>query len=193
MSSNSAQITSLYRQSLRLAKSWLNKRDLYRQKALEIRYQFDQNAEETDPRRIHALVSNTQVLLKKYQHPDPIIPPQRPGGTKWERNVPPPTEERKFCSYYIFEIRAFFSIRVLTNSSSSSQGKLLRVLWTISSLPLSIFLFPYNVFFIPCIFNTQILSKDQFMFLTFSLQEYFLKTNTLVLTMVPTCESRNLY
>jgi NADH dehydrogenase (ubiquinone) 1 beta subcomplex subunit 9 len=88
-------IASLYRQSLRQAKSWINKRDLYRAKALEIRQQFQENLEERDPRRIHYLVGRTQALLKKYNHPDPIIPPQRPGGTKYERNVFPPQEERK--------------------------------------------------------------------------------------------------
>lgn len=88
-------IASLYRQSLRQARSWINKRDLYRAKALEIRQQFQENLDERDPRRIHYLVGRTQALLKKYNHPDPIIPPQRPGGTKYERNVFPPQEERK--------------------------------------------------------------------------------------------------
>lgn len=92
---NRRLISSLYRQSLRLSKSWINRRDLWRVKALEIRQQFEENLSETDPRKIHYLISNTQALLRKYNHPDPIIPPQRPGGTKFERNVFPPQDERK--------------------------------------------------------------------------------------------------
>lgn len=99
-------IASLYRQSLRQARSWINKRDLYRAKAVEIRQQFQENLDERDPRRIHYLVGRTQALLKKYNHPDPIIPPQRPGGTKYERNVFPPQEERKSTFYFIL---SFFS------------------------------------------------------------------------------------
>ncbi|VVT51981.1 uncharacterized protein SAPINGB_P003277 [Magnusiomyces paraingens] len=86
-------VSSLYRQSLRLSKSWISRRDLWRVKALEIRQQFDENKNVKDPRKIHYLVSNTQALLVKYAHPDPIIPPQRPGGTKYERNVFPPQGE----------------------------------------------------------------------------------------------------
>lgn len=88
-------VSSLYRQSLRLSKSWISRRDLWRVKALEIRQQFDENKNVKDPRKIHYLVSNTQALLVKYAHPDPIIPPQRPGGTKYERNVFPPQGEGK--------------------------------------------------------------------------------------------------
>lgn len=88
-------VSSLYRQSLRMSKNWINRRDLWRTKALEIRQQFDANKDVSDPRKIHYIIANTESLLAKYAHPDPIIPPLRPGGTKYERNVPPPTEARE--------------------------------------------------------------------------------------------------
>lgn len=81
-------VSSLYRQSLRLTKSWINRRDIWRAKALEIRAQFDENKDLTDKYRIDFLVKETQSMLQKYAHPDPIIPPQRPDGTKFERNIP---------------------------------------------------------------------------------------------------------
>lgn len=81
-------VANLYRQSLRLTKSWINRRDIWRAKALEIRNQFDHNKNLTDKYKIDQLVKETQTLLAKYAHPDPLIPPQRPGGTKFERNIP---------------------------------------------------------------------------------------------------------
>lgn len=89
-------VSSLYRQSLRLSKDWINRRDIWRVKALEIRQQFDNNKSVSDPRQIHTIISNAQALLAEYAHPDPIITPGRPGGTKFERNVPPPTEDREY-------------------------------------------------------------------------------------------------
>lgn len=87
---NRKAVQTLYRQSLRLTKSWINRRDLWREKALEIRAEFESNKGIQDPRHVQALLNNTQQLLTKYRHPDPIIPPLRPGGTKYERNIPPP-------------------------------------------------------------------------------------------------------
>lgn len=81
-------VQTMYRQSLRLTKSWINRRDLWREKACEIRRQFDRNKDLTDKYQIDYLVKRTSELLAKYKHPDPIIPPQRPDGTKFERNIP---------------------------------------------------------------------------------------------------------
>jgi NADH dehydrogenase (ubiquinone) 1 beta subcomplex subunit 9 len=50
---NKRIVSSLYRQSLRLSKSWINRRDLWRAKALEIRQEFDSNKNITDRRQVH--------------------------------------------------------------------------------------------------------------------------------------------
>lgn len=81
-------IQALYRHSLRLTKSWINRRDLWRGKALEIRACFDENRNVRDKYQIDSLVNQMKDMLVKYRHPDPIIPPQRPDGTKFERNIP---------------------------------------------------------------------------------------------------------
>lgn len=115
-------VASLYRQSLRLSKNWINRRDIWRTKAVEIRHQFDNNKSVTDPRKIHYLLSNTQALLAKYAHPDPIIPPQRPGGTKFERNVFPPQEERKYNALNFFINPSFHSNVSIHCCYFSTQG-----------------------------------------------------------------------
>lgn len=86
-------VTSYYRQALKLSHDWINRRDLYRLKALEIRQQFEINKDIDDPKQLKAILKSTQDLLTKYNHPDPIIPASRPGGTKFERNMHPSLEE----------------------------------------------------------------------------------------------------
>lgn len=99
---NKRVVQSLYRQSLRLTKNWVNRRDLWRQKTLEIRDQFEAN-KALDDREAQLVIANAKSLLRKYLHPDPIIPPQRPGGTKFERNIPPPPLYKNCeCLVFIF-------------------------------------------------------------------------------------------
>jgi NADH dehydrogenase (ubiquinone) 1 beta subcomplex subunit 9 len=45
-------VQSLYRQSLRLSRDWINRRDLWRTKALEIRQEFDEHKNITDKHEI---------------------------------------------------------------------------------------------------------------------------------------------
>ncbi|KAG0674156.1 hypothetical protein C6P40_002478 [Pichia californica] len=82
-------VSSLYRQSLRTAKNWININSYYREKAAEIRVRFDQYKNVSDPVELEKILENTKALLAKYQHPDPIIPPKRPGGIMYDRNAPP--------------------------------------------------------------------------------------------------------
>lgn len=90
---NRKVVQSLYHRSLKLAFNWINRRDLYRQKAVEIRAQFDLHKDVSDPKELRRLIDKTESLLEKYKHPDPFIPPQRAGGTKFERNTPPCLDE----------------------------------------------------------------------------------------------------
>jgi hypothetical protein len=41
------------------------------------------------------IVEETQNLLEKWKHPDPYRAPTAPGGSKYERNLPVPSTERK--------------------------------------------------------------------------------------------------
>ncbi|KAI7907032.1 uncharacterized protein BX663DRAFT_494591 [Cokeromyces recurvatus] len=82
-------VQSLYKRSLKLSLDWYIQRDLWRQKALQIRARFDQNKNITNPKQIQALVQNTEKELQEWAHPDPYKLPMGPDGTKWERNLPP--------------------------------------------------------------------------------------------------------
>ncbi|ESW98664.1 hypothetical protein HPODL_05260 [Ogataea parapolymorpha DL-1] len=86
---NIKTVASLYRRSLRTAADWINRRDFYRAKAAEIRLRFEQNRNVSDPKELKAIIDKTELMLNKFKHPDPIIPPQRPGGIMYDRNAPP--------------------------------------------------------------------------------------------------------
>jgi hypothetical protein len=43
------------------------------------------------------IIEETQNLLEKWKHPDPYRAPTAPGGSKYERNLPVPSTERKFA------------------------------------------------------------------------------------------------
>ena len=45
------------------------------------------------------IVEETESLLEKWKHPDPYRAPTAPGGSKYERNLPVPSTERKFSSF----------------------------------------------------------------------------------------------
>ena len=42
------------------------------------------------------IVEETENLLEKWKHPDPYRAPTAPGGSKYERNLPVPSTERKY-------------------------------------------------------------------------------------------------
>ncbi|KAF8461126.1 hypothetical protein BDZ91DRAFT_737893 [Kalaharituber pfeilii] len=81
---------SLYRRSLKLSLSWCVRRDIWRQHAVQIRHLFELNRHVSDPRIIRDLLADTEAVLEKWKHPDHYLPPTAPGGSKYERNVPPP-------------------------------------------------------------------------------------------------------
>jgi NADH dehydrogenase (ubiquinone) 1 beta subcomplex subunit 9 len=89
---------SLYRRALKLSLDWTVHRHLWRGQALYIRSLFEANKMVTDPRKRRALLAETEKLLDEWKHPEPYIPPTAPGGSKYERNLPPPYLDRKFLA-----------------------------------------------------------------------------------------------
>ncbi|KAF8076686.1 NDUFB9, NADH-ubiquinone oxidoreductase [Lyophyllum atratum] len=83
-------VKSLYKRSLKNALDWTVRRDLWRPQALEIRAEFERNRNVHDPRALATILEKAEAELAERKHPDPYIPPNFPGGTKWERNIPPP-------------------------------------------------------------------------------------------------------
>ncbi|BEI83992.1 hypothetical protein CcaverHIS002_0405960 [Cutaneotrichosporon cavernicola] len=82
-------VKSLYRRYLNNALNWYIRRDLWRQKAIEIRAEFERNRNISEPRALAIVLEQAEARLAKDAHPDPYRPPLFPGGTKWERNIPP--------------------------------------------------------------------------------------------------------
>lgn len=82
----------MYRRGLRSARDWINRHDHYRNKCVEIRRMFEANRDIEDPNQLNIVLKELERMLQEFEHPDPIIPPSRPGGTKHDRNIPPRNE-----------------------------------------------------------------------------------------------------
>ncbi|KAJ3980641.1 hypothetical protein F5890DRAFT_1477569 [Lentinula detonsa] len=100
-------VKSLYRRMLTDSLNWTIHRELWRRRALVIRAEFESNRNVHDPRELAVIFDKAEADLARNQHPDPVIcelhlvapmllslihppAPLFPGGTKWERNIPPP-------------------------------------------------------------------------------------------------------
>ncbi|KAI0316205.1 NDUFB9, NADH-ubiquinone oxidoreductase [Amylostereum chailletii] len=83
-------VKSLYKRMLKNERDWVVRYDLFRPRALAIRARFDANRDVHDPRALATLLEKAEADLATVKHPDPYIPSMMPGGTKWERNAPPP-------------------------------------------------------------------------------------------------------
>ncbi|CAN3358887.1 hypothetical protein DICA3_F09296 [Diutina catenulata] len=85
---NSKRVASLFRSALRTAFDSSLKFDAYRQKTIEIRAAFEANKHLNTPEEVEECYAKGQAKLAEWKHPDPYIPPCRPGGTKYQRNIP---------------------------------------------------------------------------------------------------------
>jgi len=84
------KVMSLYRRALKMSLDWAVHRDVWRGQALYIRRLFEAQRDVKDFKSQRALVEETENILQSWKHPEPYIPPTAPGGTKYERNLPPP-------------------------------------------------------------------------------------------------------
>lgn len=89
---NTKRVSSLFRQALRTAFNSSLKFDSYRRETIKIRQQFEAERHVADVNELHNLIKKAELKLQEWKHPDPYIPPCRPGGTKYERNLPSPKE-----------------------------------------------------------------------------------------------------
>ncbi|KAG8988530.1 hypothetical protein FRB90_001345 [Tulasnella sp. 427] len=84
-------VKSLYKRFLVNELNWAIRRDAWRPRAIAIRAEFERNRNVKDPRALAEIFAKAEAQLADKLHPDPYIPAMMPGGTKWERNRPPPT------------------------------------------------------------------------------------------------------
>ncbi|EGW30514.1 uncharacterized protein SPAPADRAFT_52592 [Spathaspora passalidarum NRRL Y-27907] len=89
---NTKRVSALLRRSLRLAWDHTTKFQAYRTATIQIRQQFESNRDVNDPQQLQDIIEKTEAKLYEWRNPDPVIPPSRPGGTKYERNLKLPAE-----------------------------------------------------------------------------------------------------
>merc|ERR1711934_1162398 len=89
-SNHTQRVMTLYRRSLRTALNWAVDRRTYNRSADEIRSKFEAHRFEKDEKKIGRLMDMCEQELKDKEHPDPYIVATYPGGSKYQRNIPPP-------------------------------------------------------------------------------------------------------
>ncbi|KAF4601709.1 hypothetical protein EYR40_004908 [Pleurotus pulmonarius] len=75
-------VMSLYKRTLKNSLDWTVRRDLWRAEAMMIRAEFERNRDVHDPRALAVILEKAEANLAKKKHPDPVISPLYPGGTK---------------------------------------------------------------------------------------------------------------
>lgn len=98
---NRSRVSSLYRRFLKNSLDWNVDRIAWRGECLDIRAAFEANKSIADPRVLQEVIDAAEKRYESIRHPDPYISrwlvspgidptdPTAPGGTKYERNVPP--------------------------------------------------------------------------------------------------------
>ncbi|PWN97466.1 hypothetical protein FA09DRAFT_288140, partial [Tilletiopsis washingtonensis] len=82
-------VQSLYRRYLRNSLNWCIRRDIWRDRAIEIRAEFERQRNIRNPRELARVLAQAEAHLKANAHPDPYKSPMGEDGTKWSRNLPP--------------------------------------------------------------------------------------------------------
>eukprot|EP00002_Diphylleia_rotans_P034818 TRINITY_DN750_c0_g2_i1.p1 TRINITY_DN750_c0_g2~~TRINITY_DN750_c0_g2_i1.p1 ORF type:complete len:103 (+),score=20.83 TRINITY_DN750_c0_g2_i1:50-358(+) len=89
-SAHSRNVCLLYRRILKNELSWVIDRRTWCERAAKISSVFHQRKTETNLAVIETYVEEAENYLKDNLHPDPYIYPILPGGSKFQRNTPPP-------------------------------------------------------------------------------------------------------
>ncbi|ODQ80443.1 hypothetical protein BABINDRAFT_161382 [Babjeviella inositovora NRRL Y-12698] len=89
---NKKLVCSMYRRSCKLARNWITRPDHLRAEQMQIRKQFDMNKNISDIAELQMVLQKTEALIYEFRHPDPVTPPARPGGTKYQRYIAPSYE-----------------------------------------------------------------------------------------------------
>mmetsp|Transcript_18170 Transcript_18170/g.31504 ORF Transcript_18170/g.31504 Transcript_18170/m.31504 type:complete len:125 (+) Transcript_18170:113-487(+) len=86
------QVLRLYRQSIKTVRDWNGADyDLFINECLKLQAEFRANKGKTIAEG-RVLVRKGMEKLLENRHPEPMIAKYLPGGTKFQRNVPPPPE-----------------------------------------------------------------------------------------------------
>ena len=86
------RVTRLFRNSSLNLLDWCIDRRVWRKQHVILREMFEDNRPLTDPAEIESVLAKGEKELQDNKHPQPYIHPKAPGGTSYERNLPPPPE-----------------------------------------------------------------------------------------------------
>mmetsp|Transcript_45362 Transcript_45362/g.120645 ORF Transcript_45362/g.120645 Transcript_45362/m.120645 type:complete len:109 (+) Transcript_45362:49-375(+) len=90
--SHRLRVMKLYRNAIRLTLNWCIDREVLSKEAIKLRAIFDSHRHETNVKVAEQLLAEGEAKLKQKEHPDPYKCPYLPGGSLYQRNVPPPTD-----------------------------------------------------------------------------------------------------
>uniref|UniRef100_A0A2I3MPQ3 NADH dehydrogenase [ubiquinone] 1 beta subcomplex subunit 9 n=2 Tax=Cercopithecinae TaxID=9528 RepID=A0A2I3MPQ3_PAPAN len=79
------KVLRLYKRALRHLESWCVHRDKYRYFACLMRARFEEHKNEKDMMKATQLLKEAEEEFWYFQHPQPYIFPDSPGGTSYER------------------------------------------------------------------------------------------------------------
>ncbi|XP_070574681.1 NADH dehydrogenase [ubiquinone] 1 beta subcomplex subunit 9-like [Ptychodera flava] len=87
---HSQRVLRLYKKSLRHLESYCHARHKFRYHATLLRARFDEKKDEKDLVKAARYLQEGEEEFWKKQHPQPYIFIDSPGGTRFERDLPPP-------------------------------------------------------------------------------------------------------
>lgn len=79
-------VQSLYRRTLRDSLNWCIRRDIWRDRAIEIRAEFERNRNIRNPRELAKVLDEAETRLKERAHPDPYKREYRERTTERSEN-----------------------------------------------------------------------------------------------------------
>eukprot|EP00581_Thalassiosira_minuscula_P007786 CAMPEP_0183703816 /NCGR_PEP_ID=MMETSP0737-20130205/1408_1 /TAXON_ID=385413 /ORGANISM="Thalassiosira miniscula, Strain CCMP1093" /LENGTH=154 /DNA_ID=CAMNT_0025930613 /DNA_START=39 /DNA_END=503 /DNA_ORIENTATION=+ len=85
------EVARLYRKALKTLASWTIDREIFLEKATEMRGRFDAERGCSNAKAVRLLREGKAELFSN-THPDPYCVPYMPGGSLFMRNPPPPLE-----------------------------------------------------------------------------------------------------
>ncbi|EFA75898.1 hypothetical protein PPL_10470 [Heterostelium album PN500] len=88
--SHAQKVIRLYRKGLKSIRDYSEDYDWFLTNALQLRNTLKARKNETNPFLIQQHMKDFEKFVNYWEHPDPYIPCDAPGGSKWQRNIPPP-------------------------------------------------------------------------------------------------------
>ncbi|EGG14300.1 hypothetical protein DFA_12070 [Cavenderia fasciculata] len=82
-------VVRLYRKCLKSIRDYSENYDYFLKQATILRNTVKAHKDETNPFLIKQYMNDFEKWSNNWEHPDPYIPCDAPGGSKWQRNIPP--------------------------------------------------------------------------------------------------------